>query len=428
MSIELLLDEEEEKEKENKKEKENNNKIKNLKEKKWKELLYELFYEIKSEILGCKIEIEEEEYQENIKSITIPKLVDYIHDSIQILINKKIDDSKKEQRELDDKYYKELNKKNNKNIPLNLDERTQYENIILKLESKERILTKFNFQDKLQKDAMENKIEDYMEMEEEFEEMKTKLKYEGGRFLNNDRKENEIIIMRAENSNLKQSIIRLENKIYNLENDKKNNNKLINNLQEQIKQLKLKIEDFEKQIDILKSHSINININNVSGTNNKNGIINNNINNLGFKEENIFSKNNNNLKNKIFPFKKIKNKYLQNKKHNSDILSNTRNESLERTKSDLFSKYLIGNKINRNNNNMNNKMHLNNSSIRVNQIFNVNGQFVNERNHDNYHMPVFRNKSNFNNYNITKKIISSGGNNSSRANSTKGNNGIINYI
>ena len=32
-------------------------------EHKWKELLYNLFYEIKSEILGTKIEIEEEEYQ-----------------------------------------------------------------------------------------------------------------------------------------------------------------------------------------------------------------------------------------------------------------------------------------------------------------------------------------------------------------------------
>ena len=44
------------------------------KEHEWKELLYTLFYEIKSEILGCKIEIEEEEYQENIRLISIPNL------------------------------------------------------------------------------------------------------------------------------------------------------------------------------------------------------------------------------------------------------------------------------------------------------------------------------------------------------------------
>ena len=169
------------------------------KEHKWKELLYELFYEIKSEILGCKIEIEEEEYQENVRAITIPKLVDYLHDSIQILIKKKMDDAKLEQKKRDKRYYT-----NNINTPLGLDEKEQYENIIRKLESKERKLSKVIFQNKLQKDVMENKISEYMEMEDEFEEMKTKLKYEEGRFLKNDRKDNEIIIIRGENSNLKQ--------------------------------------------------------------------------------------------------------------------------------------------------------------------------------------------------------------------------------
>ena len=197
MSIELKLDSTE---------KENNNNTNNDKnnknEHKWKELLYELFYEIKSEILSQKIEIEEDEYQDNIKSITIPKLVKYIHDSIQILINKKIEDSKIEQKKKDENYYNILNNKNY-NIVLNKDEKLQYENIIKKLEAKERILTKINFQNQLQKDAMENKIGEYMDMEEEFEEMKTKLKYEDGRFLNNDRKDNEIIIIRGENSNLK---------------------------------------------------------------------------------------------------------------------------------------------------------------------------------------------------------------------------------
>ena len=40
-----------------------------------------------------------------------------------------------------------------------------------------------------------------MEMEEEFDEMKEKLKYENGKFLHNEKKENEILILRAENSN-----------------------------------------------------------------------------------------------------------------------------------------------------------------------------------------------------------------------------------
>ena len=38
-----------------------------------------------------------EEYQENIRLITIPNLVKYIHDSIQILIIKKTEDTKKKQ-------------------------------------------------------------------------------------------------------------------------------------------------------------------------------------------------------------------------------------------------------------------------------------------------------------------------------------------
>ena len=39
-----------------------------------------IIFEIKSEILGWKIEIEEDEYQENIKTIIIPELVNYIYD------------------------------------------------------------------------------------------------------------------------------------------------------------------------------------------------------------------------------------------------------------------------------------------------------------------------------------------------------------
>ena len=55
-----------------------------------KENLYALFYEIISEIKGCKIEIEEEEFQENIESISMKQLINYIKDSIKLLIKKKI--------------------------------------------------------------------------------------------------------------------------------------------------------------------------------------------------------------------------------------------------------------------------------------------------------------------------------------------------
>ena len=391
------------------------------KEHKWKELLYELFYEIKSEILGCKIEIEEEEYQENVRAITIPKLVDYLHDSIQILIKKKMDDAKIEQKKRDKRYYT-----SNATSPINLGEKEQYENLIRKLESKERKLSKLFFQNKLQKDVMENKISEYMEMEEEFEEMKTKLKYEEGRFLKNDRKDNEIIIIRGENSNLKQSIKKLEEKINALEKDKQEKTKIIDELQESMKKFKVKFKDLQKQNEILNAHCINININNVNGNNNKNGNTYNtnninspNINSPKNKEENTLSKN------KMAYFQKINKKLINNKIYKAEILNNTRNESLERTKSDLLNKYFISNKMNKNNN-----MLLNNSAVKLNSFqYGNNNKQINVNNHNELPIPVFSNRINLNNYNHVKKNPVSGLN-SSRSNSTKikGNpHKIINY-
>ena len=394
------------------------------KEHKWKELLYELFYEIKSEILGCKIEIEEEEYQENVRAITIPKLVDYLHDSIQILIKKKMDDAKLEQKKRDKRYYT-----NNINTPIGLDEKEQYENIIRKLESKERKLSKVIFQNKLQKDVMENKISEYMEMEDEFEEMKTKLKYEEGRFLKNDRKDNEIIIIRGENSNLKQSIKQLEEKINTLEKDKQDKTKVINELQESMKKIKLKLKDLQKQNEILNAHCINININNVNGNNNKNGNIYNNSNNINSPNLNSpTNKEENNInKNKMMYFQKLNKKLISNKIYKAEALNNTRNESLERTKSELLNKYFVNNKVNKNNSNI----LLNNSAVKISNFQYGNNRQLNHSNHSEFPVPIFSNRANNmnNNYSIIKKNIISGAN-SSRSNSTKikGNpHKIINY-
>ena len=182
-------------------------------------MLYTLFYEIKSEILGKKIEIEEDQYQENVKNITIPKLIDYIHDSIQILLKKIIDDTATNQKQIDEENFFNLyqNKNINKEV-ISVQEMKLYENLLKKLENKERILTKKEFQYQLQKEALENKIVEYIKMEDEFEEMKTKFKYEDGRFLKNDRKENEIIILRTENSNLKKNILKNEENMKKIEN------------------------------------------------------------------------------------------------------------------------------------------------------------------------------------------------------------------
>ena len=389
------------------------------KEHKWKELLYNLFYEIKSEILNTKLEIEEDEYQENINSTTIPQLVNYIHDSIQILLKKKIEDSKEEQKEIDKKYYLEKNLKSGENQnKINIEDTNflEYESIIKNLESKQRILTKNVFQQKLQIDAMENKIEEYMEMEDEFEEMKTKLKYEDGRFLNNDRKDNEILIIRGENSILKNEINKLEEKVKSLEEEVNKKDLKIEEINKELENLKNKFD--EKQNEANTAPSININISNVHSNSNINNN-NNEINNMNNNEtdggnlikKNIYNPNRNssnfitnskffynyvneqisiNNKKNTFSSKKkkektekmnhknyyrnktskdkkllsqkIKTKLLNNKNNICDLLSTTRNESLDRAKQDLLNKYLIGIKGNKN------IMNLNNSCMKVNSL------------------------------------------------------------
>ena len=392
-------------------EKKENDKSKNnaKKELKWKELLYELFYEIKSETLGSKIEIEEEEYQENIRSITIPDLINYIHASIQILLKKKIDDTKEKQKEEDKIYYQDLYTKNS-TTPLMMEEKNQYENIIRRLEAKERFLTKIKFMNSLQKEAMENKIGEYIEMEEEYEEMKTKLKYENGRFLNNDRKDNEILIIRSENSNLKKNIKKLEERIEFLEKDQEQKKEIINKQKEEIDKFKKQINEVQKD-----SHSINININNLSGTNSK-SLVTNDINNMKSNIYNISRKNID--KNILFPYRKIKTKLINNQNRNEDILC-TRNESIEKINSNLLNKYLIINKMNKNN------IHLNNSCAKkkMNNFQISNNQKPNYVNNSSYHIPIF-NRTNIKNVDIIKKIMSyhsigNKGNISSRSNSKK---------
>ena len=78
------------------------------------------------------------------------------------------------------------------------------------LEKNNRYYIQHNFLKQTKIDILENEIDSYMEMEEEFDEMKEKLKYENGKFLHNEKKENEILILRAENSNLKKIVDKYE--------------------------------------------------------------------------------------------------------------------------------------------------------------------------------------------------------------------------
>ena len=272
-----------------------------------KEELYMLYLEIKEEITKKNIEIDKEQLEEAIMTTKIGTIINYIRELVFILINIKAPNNKEEKIVV-----------NNKNKDLEL---SQLENHIRKLEFDIKCLLQKEFQNKIKRDALEMKLNSYLEMENEFEELKEKVKYEGGKFLNNDRKDNEIIILRQENGILKKEIEKHEINNKRYESKIKSEEEIIQDLKNQISSLNQKLQ----KLEVLKSQkennnqpntnnsSINININNNGNasskwiikqenqemTNLSNNIINNNSNsssfsNFGIKKRKInnFTKNN----------------------------------------------------------------------------------------------------------------------------------------
>lgn len=176
----------------------------------------------------------------NSGSLSVSELIIQIKESNLSLINAKI--SK----------IMSLNKNNNNYF--------QLENYIKKIEYDLKYYIRQFFEFKIQNDALEEKIKIYSLMQEEFEDLKDKVKYEGGRFLNNERKENEILILRQENSILKREISKFE-KLQKLnETLKKDYMTKIDYLQSQIEQLNKTIKKYQES---------NLNINKIA-KNNKN--------------------------------------------------------------------------------------------------------------------------------------------------------------
>ena len=264
--------------------------------------VYELYLKIKEEINGKKIIIEKNEYEELIFRTEISTILNYIKESIPILINKKIEESQI-------KSFKEKGKKNN------INEINIYENHLRKLENQLRYYIKQILIYKIQKDSFEKTLRYYMEMEIEFEELKEKLKYDEGEFLNNDRKENEIEILRRENSNLKKVISTLEK-------EKKNNEILITNLNNEIEKLNKIIIDSND----LNSISIAIKKNcQDKSLKSLNLIIKQNINHSFRNKKNKSSKHNNSMS---YDMKSHKN-FKDNKKKNineNDIFTHSYNK------------------------------------------------------------------------------------------------------
>ena len=343
-----------------------------------KEKLYTLFYELTSEIKEAKIEIDEEDYEENIRTTPVFQIIEYIYQSIQILLKKyKKDDIKPF-------------------IPNNI-EISQYENMLRKYENNYRNLIKKEFQYKLHNETLEYKLEEYMEMEDEFEEMKTKFKYEDGKFLENDRKDNEIIIIRQENTNLKKIISRLEKDI-------EEKNKIISETEKKYQNIKEKLEETEKELNLFSNIDFsNLNLQNISNNNltgnissnliQKNQMSNGNSNNISNLSKTSFYISKNNISEikgqldvKILNLKSTKtaeqkNKHIHelfgqnkniindmsvnesktSKNKKSNIRNNSMNMFLDNKKMNLISKYFSNKKTNKRNTNNHNKFNYKNN-------------------------------------------------------------------
>ena len=211
-----------------------------------KEELLSLYKEIKNDIPNDKLPTGRTKNIENPKEIDSFTLISYIKETIPLLINNKISKVSSNNNENSNNIQSELYNNENRN-KINKDY-LQLENQLQKLENDSKYYLKYLLQYKIQKEVSEMKLNAYMSLEDEYEELKEKVKYEGGKFLENDRKDNEIIILRSENSSLKKEIIKLEGIIKSIENKNKEYQTSIQNFENSINIYKNKVNNLEKII------------------------------------------------------------------------------------------------------------------------------------------------------------------------------------
>ena len=228
----------------------------------------------------------------------------------------------------------------------------QLENQIIKLEIDNKNYLKNFLSYKIQKESLEMKLNAYMSIEEEYEELKEKVKYEGGKFLDNDRKDNEIIIIRSENSSLKKEITKIELKNKKIEIKNKEYLKKIKDLENNIEILNKRIYKLEK---IIKDNTVK---NNYLNRNNTNSCTN-----IRMKSNDNFSNrlNNNSNYNSDYSLANLKNIIHLNSSNNNRKLPNFRVP-----KNDII--YLEHNK--KNNNNTINAINTNAFSPSYNKVIN----------------------------------------------------------
>ena len=124
---------------------------------------------------------------------------------------------------------------------------TQTQNYLIKLEADIRQLLKREFQSSILKISLESKIRAYMNIEEDYQELKEKVHFAEGKFLENDRKDNEILILKKENSSLKKGILKLEKNYKELEERINIDQNIIDELKVKNEKLNFLINELKKQ-------------------------------------------------------------------------------------------------------------------------------------------------------------------------------------
>lgn len=219
-----------------------------------KEMLYMIYYKIQSEIKNEKIDKilpEKKELLDIIKTIKLNTIINYIKESLDIYIRMNHKNNLK-------------SKSNNSYSHANEEMMIKYENCLRNAENTIRNCFSKIFSYKLQTELLENKIINYSEMENEYKNMKELYKYENGKFLNNERKENEILILRKENTNIKMKVENLEKELRTAINIKNEHLKSISLLNNKVQELSMQVAKFKSYNSINTSYGHERRINNYS--------------------------------------------------------------------------------------------------------------------------------------------------------------------
>ena len=259
--------------------------------------LYSYYLELLNEISNYSHEKYNSYNNNNSQDLNTSEIIERIKDSTKKLINLKIIHNEND----NNNYY-------------------QLENYTKKLEFNIKTFYHQLFEYKIQNNVLEDKIKMYKIIYEEYEELKEKVKYVGGKFLDNEKKDNEILILRQENNILKKEIDKLD-KINKLnETLKKEYLNKINDLQNEIEQLNKKVET---------KYITNNSISNYNNSNGSNININNNekilskyISKHDNEITNNFLSNNSSSKNNYNYHKGFKNSFQKYSLHNNKLPSN----------------------------------------------------------------------------------------------------------